>query len=83
MIAHKDAIEKYEIAAIEFEMIARLATTDFRREMYELLASEYRKLATDLASIAGKAALAGSEEPPQFRPHRYWQYSPTRGAQRN
>jgi hypothetical protein len=56
MIAHKDAIEKYEIAAIEFEMIARLATTDFRREMYELLASEYRKLATDLANVAGKAA---------------------------
>jgi hypothetical protein len=30
-------------------MIARLATTDFRRDMYELLASKYRKLATDLA----------------------------------
>ena len=56
MIAHEDSIEKYEIAAIECEIIARLATTDFRREMYELLASQYRQLATDLASTAGKAA---------------------------
>jgi hypothetical protein len=56
MIAHEDSIEKYEIAAIECEMIARLATTDFRREMYELLASRYRKLATDLVRTADKAA---------------------------
>jgi len=55
MIAHEDTIEKCEIAAIECEMIARLATTDFRREMYELLASQYRKLATDLAKT-GEAA---------------------------
>ena len=55
MIAHEDTIEKCEIAAIECEMIARLATTDFRREMYELLASQYRKLATDLASTTGEA----------------------------
>ena len=56
MIAHEDTIEKCEIAAIECEMIARLATTDFRRERYELLASQYRKLATDLASTTGEAA---------------------------
>lgn len=49
MIAREEAIENYEIAAVECEMIARLATTDFRRDMYELLASKYRKLATDLA----------------------------------
>ena len=55
MIAHEDTIEKYEIAAIECEIIARLATTDFRREMYVLLASQYRKLATDLAKT-GEAA---------------------------
>jgi len=55
MIAHEDTIEKYEIAAIECEMIARLATTDFRREMYELRASQYRKLATDFAKT-GEAA---------------------------
>jgi hypothetical protein len=55
MIAHEDTVEKCVIAAIECEMIARLATTDFRREMYELLASQYRKLATDLASTTGEA----------------------------
>ena len=53
MIAHEDTIEKYEIAAIECEMIARLATADFRREMYELLASQYRKLATDRQNRRG------------------------------
>ena len=55
MIAHEDTIEKCEIAAIECEMIARLATTDFKRETYELLAFQYRKLATDLAKT-GEAA---------------------------
>ena len=52
----RDTIEKYEIAAVECEMIARQATTDFKREIYELLASQYRQLATDLASTTGEAA---------------------------
>ena len=55
MIAHEDTIEKYVFAAIECEIIARLATTDFKRETYELLAFQYRKLATDLAKT-GEAA---------------------------
>ena len=52
----RDTIEKYEIAAVECEIIARQATTDFRREMYELLASQCRKVATDLANTAGREA---------------------------
>jgi hypothetical protein len=56
MIAYSETIEKYEIAAVECEMIARLATTDLRRDMYELLASKYRKRATDLASTGVRGA---------------------------
>jgi hypothetical protein len=56
MIARQEAIEKYEIAAVDCDIIARLATTDFKREMYELLASQYRKLATDLAGTGDEAA---------------------------
>ena len=52
----RDTIEKYEIAAAECEMIARQATTDFKREMHELLASQYRKVATDLVNTAGREA---------------------------
>jgi hypothetical protein len=55
MIARQEAIEKYEIAAAECDIIARLATTDFKRDMYELLASQYRKLATDLATTGTRA----------------------------
>lgn len=40
-------IEQYQIAAAECEMISLLATTDFRRDMYELVASQYRQLAED------------------------------------
>jgi hypothetical protein len=40
-------IEQYQIAAAEYEIISHLATTDFRRDMYELLASRFRQLAAD------------------------------------
>ena len=47
MIITERGTEQYQIAAAEYEIISRLATTDFRRDMYELLASKYRQLAAD------------------------------------
>lgn len=45
MANFEQAIEQYQKIAAEYEIISLLATTDFRRDMYEMLAFQYRQLA--------------------------------------
>jgi hypothetical protein len=47
-------IKKYEIGAAECEMIARHATDEAKRALYERLAAHYRELVADLAKICAK-----------------------------
>jgi hypothetical protein len=63
----EQVVEQYQIAAAEYEIISQLATTDFRRDMYELLASRFRQLAADRQQEGSRmtpTASRGRDHPP-------------------